>query len=59
MFVEVSSDNMYSWKDVLTPFMSGISEAGSVDMEASSTKTIGKSDTFRAIEAEVTQVVQT
>ena len=39
--------------------MSGIKEAGSVDIEASSTKTIGKSVMLSCVEAEVIQVVQT
>jgi len=39
------------------PFITGISEAGSVDMDASSEKTTGKS--MRDAEAELMQVVQT
>lgn len=41
-----------------TPFMMGIKDAGSVDMEASSRNTTGKSMTFIATAAEVMQVVQ-
>ena len=41
-----------------TPFMIGINDAGSVDMEASSRKTTGKSIMFNAAQAEVMQVVQ-
>lgn len=40
-----------------TPFISGIKEAGSVDMEASSRNTTGKSITFKAIHAEDRHVV--
>lgn len=43
----------------LTPFMIGISEAGSVDMEASSRNTTGKSMTRSAADAEVIHVVHT
>jgi hypothetical protein len=39
--------------------MSGIKDAGSVDMDASSRKTTGKSVRFNATHAEVMQVVQT
>lgn len=38
--------------------MMGIKEAGSVDIEASSRKTTGKSVTFRATHADVMHVVQ-
>lgn len=41
-----------------TPFMMGIKDAGSVDMEASSRKTTGKSITFNATAADVMHVVQ-
>lgn len=41
-----------------TPFIRGISEAGSVDMDASSRKTTGKSITLRAELADEMQVVQ-
>ena len=44
---------------MLTPFMSGIKEAGSVDIDASSMKTMGKSDTLNGTEADVMHVVQT
>ncbi len=37
----------------------GIKEAGSVDMDASSMNTTGKSITWRAADAEVMEVVQT
>lgn len=43
----------------LTPRMIGISEAGSVDIEASSMKTTGKSITWSAAHAEVMAVVHT
>jgi hypothetical protein len=42
----------------LTPFMIGISEAGSVDMDASSMNTTGKSMIFNAWQAAVMHVVQ-
>lgn len=38
--------------------MSGIKDAGSVDIDASSRKTTGKSVTFNAILADVIHVVQ-
>lgn len=41
-----------------TPFIMGISEAGSVDIDASSKNTTGKSVTLRAVQAAVTHVVQ-
>jgi hypothetical protein len=41
-----------------TPFIMGIKEAGSVDMEASSRKTTGKSIMLRAEQAAVIHVVQ-
>ena len=42
-----------------TPFMSGMSDAGSVDMLASSMNTMGKSTLFSESDADVIQVVQT
>jgi hypothetical protein len=36
-----------------------MSDAGSVDMDASSKKTMGKSIAFNAMQADVMQVVQT
>lgn len=41
-----------------TPFIRGMSDAGSVDIDASSRKTTGKSVTFNATHAEVMHVVQ-
>lgn len=41
-----------------TPFIRGISDAGSVDIEASSMNTTGKSITANLFVAEVIQVVQ-
>lgn len=41
-----------------TPFIKGTSDAGSVDMDASSMNTIGKSDTVNAAHADVREVVQ-
>ena len=41
-----------------TPFIKGIKEAGSVDIDASSKKTTGKSITLRATHAAVIHVVQ-
>ena len=41
-----------------TPFIIGIREAGSVDIDASSRNTTGKSATLRAVHAAVTHVVQ-
>lgn len=41
-----------------TPFINGMRDAGSVDMDASSRKTTGKSSTLSATLAEVMQVVQ-
>ena len=38
--------------------MIGINDAGSVDIDASSRKTTGKSITFKATQAEVMHVVQ-
>lgn len=46
-------------KTGLTPFISGINDAGSVDIEASSMKTRGKSVTRSRSVAAVIQVVQT
>lgn len=43
----------------LTPFMIGISEAGSVDIDASSRNTTGKSMTRSAADADVIHVVHT
>jgi hypothetical protein len=45
-------------KVVITPFTIGINEAGSVDIDASSRKTTGKSVTFNATHADVMHVVQ-
>jgi hypothetical protein len=39
--------------------MSGINDAGSVDMDASSRNTTGKSTKFRVLVAALMQVVQT
>lgn len=44
-------------RTVLTPFMIGINDAGSVDIDASSRKTTGKSMTRSAAEADVMHVV--
>ena len=41
-----------------TPFIKGMRDAGSVDIDASSRKTTGKSSTLSATLAEVMQVVQ-
>ena len=43
----------------LTPFMRGMREAGSVDIEASSKKTTGKSMTSNDRDPELMQVVHT
>lgn len=43
----------------LTPFMIGISEAGSVDIDASSRNTTGKSMMRSAADADVIHVVHT
>lgn len=44
---------------VRTPFMIGMSDAGSVDIDASSRKTTGKSMTRSAADADVIHVVHT
>lgn len=45
-------------KMFVTPFMMGIKDAGSVDIEASSRNTTGKSIIFSAMAADVIHVVQ-
>ena len=46
-------------RSALTPFIKGIKEAGSVDIDASSRKTTGKSTELRAQEHDEIHVVHT